>query len=93
VKPVAAAKGQLAKLDTARTEYLDKPGTGSAEVAVATKQPLQYGDGSMVDMQNLTEVQTFQRDVAEIKAMPESKVVLLDYYRQGAQTTVASTAG
>jgi len=69
VKPAPPASGQP-----------QKPGT-----AVADTQLLKYGDGSMVDGQNLTEVQTFQRYKAEKKAAPESKAVLLDYYRQQAQ--------
>jgi hypothetical protein len=43
----------------------------------------------MVDGQNLTEVQTFQRYMAEKKAAPESKAVLLDYYRQQVQTVAS----
>jgi len=77
VKPAPPASGQPQKPGTARTEL--------AEVAVADTQLLKYGDGSMVDGQNLTEVQTFQRYKAEKKAAPESKAVLLDYYRQQAQ--------
>ena len=78
------ASGPPAKPDTARAEL--------AEVAVATEQPLQYGDGHMVDGQNLTEVQTFQRYVTEKNTVPESKVVLLDYYRQRRQQAPASVA-
>ena len=92
VKSVATAKAQPIKPDTARTEYLDKPGTGFDEAAVSPKQPLQYGDGRMVNMQNLTEVQTFQRYVAEMKASPESKAVLLDYYRKGVEATVSTAS-
>ena len=77
VKPAPPASGQPQKPGTVRTEL--------AEVAVADTQLLKYGDGSMVDGQNLTEVQTFQRYKAEKKAAPESKAVLLDYYRQQAQ--------
>jgi hypothetical protein len=40
----------------------------------------------MVDGQNLTEVQTFQQYAAEKKATPESKAILLDYFRQRVQT-------
>lgn len=63
------ASGQPAKPDT----------------AVTTEQSLKYGDGHMVDWQNLTEVQTFQRYVTEKKTAPKTKAVLLDYYRQRAQ--------
>ena len=82
VKPAAPASGQPQKPGTARTERRPR---SQAEVAVADTQLLKYGDGSMVDGQNLTEVQTFQRYKAEKKAAPESKAVLLDYYRQQAQ--------
>jgi hypothetical protein len=85
VKPAPSTNDQPVKTGTARTEYLDKLGTGFAEVAVANTQLLKYGDGTMVDGQNLTEVQTFQRYKAEKKAVPESKAVLLGYYRQQAQ--------
>jgi hypothetical protein len=60
--------------------------------AVADTQLLKYGNGAMVDGQNLTEIQTFQRYKAEKKATPESKAVLLDYYRKGMQATTASAA-
>ena len=53
------------------------------------KQPMQYGSGEMVDGKNLTEVQTFQRYVVEKKTAPESKTVLLDYYRQRVQVPVS----
>ena len=82
VKPAAPASGQPQKPGTARTERRPR---SQAEVAVADTQLLKYGDGSMVNGQNLTEVQTFQRYKAEKKAAPESKAVLLDYYRQQAQ--------
>ena len=62
------------------------PGT-----AVAGTQQLEYGDGSTVDGQNLTEVQTFQRYLTEKKAAPESKVALLDYYRERVQASSVST--
>ncbi|MCA9872127.1 MAG: hypothetical protein KC441_00670 [Anaerolineales bacterium] len=78
--------GQLKKPDTTFTEQQPR---SQAEVAVVETQLLKYGDGSMVDGQNLTEVQTFQRYVAEKKAAPESKAVLLDYYQQQVQTPVS----
>ena len=53
------------------------------------KRPMQYGSGEMVDGKNLTEVQTFQRYVVEKKTAPESKTVLLDYYRQRVQVPVS----
>lgn len=59
------------------------------DTAVTDTQLLKYGDGTMVDGQNLTEVQTFQRYKAEKKAKPESKAVLLDYYRQRDQAPAA----
>jgi hypothetical protein len=49
------------------------------------KQPMHYGSGEIVDGKNLTEVQTFQRYVVEKKTAPESKTVLLDYYRHRIQ--------
>ncbi|HRQ42628.1 MAG TPA: hypothetical protein PLD25_32345 [Chloroflexota bacterium] len=82
-----AEKRQPAKPDTARAEYLDER---FAEVTGATEQPLKYGDGHMVDGGNLTEVQTFQRYIVEKKAAPESKKVLLDYYRQAPANIVNS---
>lgn len=75
VKPAPPVSGQP-----------QKPGT-----AVADTQLLQYGDGNMVDGQNLIEVQTFQRYKAEKKAVPESKAALLDYYRQRAQAPATIT--
>ena len=53
------------------------------------KRPMQYGSGEMVDGKNLTEVQTFQRYVVEKKTAPESKTVLLDYYRQRVQVPIS----
>jgi hypothetical protein len=44
----------------------------------------------MVDGQNLTEVQTFQQYAAEKKAVPKSKAVLLDYYRQRVQAPASA---
>jgi hypothetical protein len=59
-----------------------------SETAVAPQQ-LKYGDGRLVDMQNLTEVQTFQRYVTEKAVDPNSKAVLLRYYQQRTQTAAA----
>lgn len=59
-----------------------------SEAAVSPQQ-LKYGDGRLVDMQNLTEVQTFQRYVAEKEVKPKSKAVLLTYYQQRIQTAAA----
>lgn len=77
-------KDPVSKVNGAATRQTNgqpqKPGT-----AVADTQLLQYGDGTMVDGQNLTEVQTFQRYKVEKKVVPGSKAVLLDYYRQRAQ--------
>ncbi len=75
---VKQGNSQPQKPGTARTERRPR---SQAEVAVADAQLLQYGDGTMVDGQNLTEVQTFQRYKAEKKVVPGSKAVLLDYYR------------
>ncbi len=46
-----------------------------------------YGNGSRVDANNLTEMETFVQYVAEKKATPESKSVLLAFYQQRAQQT------
>jgi len=54
--------------------------------STAGKRPLQYGNGTLVDGKNLTEVQTFQRYIVEKETAPESKTVLLDYYRQHTPT-------
>lgn len=84
-------KDPVPKVNAAATRQTNgqpqKPGT-----AVADTQLLQYGDGTMVDGQNLIEVQTFQRYMAEKKAAPASKAVLLDYYRQRVQVP-ATVAG
>jgi hypothetical protein len=76
VKPAARAKTTPAKPDA----------------ALPPTQPLQYNNGSMVDMENLTEVQTFQRYATETKALPKSKTVLLDYYRKGVEATAAAAS-
>jgi len=59
--------------------------------AVSIEQPLKYGNGAVVDANNLTEVQTFQRYVGEKKTAPESKAILLDYHRQRVQKSAASS--
>jgi hypothetical protein len=64
---------------------------GRQKTTVATAQLLQYGDGSMVDGKNLTEVQTFQRYLADKEATPKSKVVLLAYYQEQAQNPPVSS--
>jgi hypothetical protein len=65
VKPAPPVNGQPEKLDT----------------TVVDGKMLKYGDGVAVNGGNLTEVQTFQRYIAEKDTVPESKVVLLNYYR------------
>lgn len=55
-----------------------KPANGN----LAAQQPLQYGNGTVVDGKNITEVQTFQRYKVEKQTAPASKSDLLDYYRQ-----------
>ena len=50
--------------------------------STAGKQPLQYGNGTLVDGKNPTEVQTFRQYLAEKLSAPTSKTVLLDFYRQ-----------
>jgi hypothetical protein len=68
-----------------------KQANGQPEIldtAVPPAPPLQYGDGNLVDMQNLTEVQTFKQYVAERKFEPKSKAALLDFYQKGVQVAV-----
>jgi len=50
--------------------------------STAVKQPLQYGNGTLVDGKNLTEVQTYRQYLAEKQSAPASKTALLDFYRQ-----------
>ncbi|HRQ42218.1 MAG TPA: hypothetical protein PLD25_30225 [Chloroflexota bacterium] len=85
MKPAPPTSDQPAKASPTVNGQPAKPDT-----TVATEQPLKYGDGHMVDGQNLTEVQTFQRYKAEKKTTPESKAVLLDYYRHRTQVPVNS---
>jgi hypothetical protein len=53
--------------------------------STAVKQPLQYGNGTLVDGKNLTEVQTYRQYLAEKQSTPTSKTALLDFYRQRMQ--------
>ena len=53
--------------------------------STAVKQPLQYGNGTLVDGKNLTEVQTYRQYLAEKQSAPASKPALLDFYRQRIQ--------
>ena len=53
--------------------------------STAVKQPMQYGNGTLVDGKNLTEVQTYRQYLAEKQSAPASKTALLDFYRQQAQ--------
>ncbi len=64
--------------------------TNPANGESGNKRPLHYGCGEMVDGKNLTEVQTFQRYLTEKRSAPESKTVLLDFYRQQAQAPTLS---
>jgi hypothetical protein len=43
---------------------------------------LRYGDGTLVDAQNLTETITFQQFVSNRNEVPASKTALVAYYRQ-----------
>lgn len=61
-------------------------------MAASDGQLLKYGNGLTLDSANLTEVQTFRQYVAEKKTVPQSKAVLLDYYRQRVQVP-ATVAG
>ena len=53
--------------------------------STAVKQPLQYGNGTLVDGKNLTEVQTYRQYLAKKQSAPASKTALLDFYRQRVQ--------
>ena len=53
--------------------------------STAAKQPLQYGNGALIDGKNLTEVQTYRQYLAEKQSVPASNPALLDFYRQRAQ--------
>lgn len=55
-----------------------------AFVEEGQRPSLVYGDGQLVKVENVTEVQTFARFVAEKKGPPASRAALLDYYRQAA---------
>ena len=57
------------------------PTNGSTMV----KQPLQHGNGTLVDGKNLTEVQTYRQYLAEKQSAPASKTALLDFYQQRTQ--------
>lgn len=93
--PVVAANGRpvtrkdsVPKAISANAPAAVKQANGQPkkpDTAVTDTQLLKYGDGTIVDGQNLTEVQTFQRYKAEKNATPKSKGVLLGYYRQRAQ--------
>lgn len=49
---------------------------------------MKYGNGALVDGENVTEVQTFERYLLEKNTVPESKAVLLDFYRQQVTSAV-----
>jgi len=57
--------------------------------STTNKQTLQYGNGSLVDGENVTEVQTFRRYLAEKQSAPASKTALLGFYRQRAQVVAS----
>ena len=69
------------------------PTNGSKTV----KQPLQYGNGTLVDGKNLMEVQTYRQYVAEKQSAPASKTALLEFYWQScsfsSQAMAAATTG
>ena len=50
---------------------------------------LHYGDQTSVDMANQTEVQTYQRYLADNQTTPASKAILLSYFQQQSQASVA----
>lgn len=88
IRPTPPAKSKAAKPDTPSNQ---PPGRVELAEAADTRL-LQYGDGKMVDGKNLTEVQTFRQYTAEKKAAPESKAVLLDYYRQRVQAPASAVS-
>jgi hypothetical protein len=58
-------------------------GNGRANAqSVVGPVDLLYGDGTAVDVGNQTEVQTYQRYLAEKQTSPQSKRALLAYYRE-----------
>jgi hypothetical protein len=83
----AARNGEANGRPVTRKDVVKADGAAakSAKGKLTGQRPFQYGDGTLVDGENLTEVQTFQRYQAEKQAAPTSKVALLDYYRQRMQ--------
>ncbi|MAU00675.1 MAG: hypothetical protein CL608_26320 [Anaerolineaceae bacterium] len=67
--------------------------TSPTNGSTAVKQPLQYGNGTLVDGKNLTEVQTYRQYLAEKQSAPTSKTALLDFYRQRTQAVADLTKG
>ncbi len=59
--------------------------TPPPEESEAGQRPsLVYGDGQPVKVENVTEVRTYERFLAERQSPPASRAALLDYYRQAA---------
>lgn len=55
---------------------------GEDKTAVNTADALQYGDGTLVDAENVIETTTFRQFVADRNEVPASKAALVDFYRQ-----------
>lgn len=91
-KAISANAPAVVKQGNSQPAKPDSVATSVTRSTGLDAQSLKYGDGSAIDANNLTEVQTFRRYMAEKKAAPKSKAVLLDYYRQRVQVpaTVAS---
>lgn len=68
-----------------RPKIVPDAGKQKEDTAVANSQPLTYGDGTAVDMQNVTEVTVYRRYLTEKQSAPVSKTALLDFYRQQTQ--------
>ncbi|MCC6602175.1 MAG: hypothetical protein IT327_03135 [Anaerolineae bacterium] len=73
------------RADVANGRPVTRKSSGQANGKVASppngnstvKQPPQYGNGTLVDGKNLTEVQTYQQYLAEKQSAPASKTALL----------------
>jgi len=64
-----------------RPKIVPAAGKQPEGITVADSQPLAYGDGTAVDMQNVTEVTVYRRYLTEKQSAPVSKTALLDFYR------------
>ena len=81
------------RADVANSRPITRKSTGQANGKItsppngnpAGKQPLKYGNGTWVDGENLTEMQTYRQYLTEKQSAPASKTALLDFYRQRTQ--------